>query len=798
MPGKDKSIQIAVYFSDKEEEKTARQALDEVIDEFDGVIIGKLGRGKLKKLAKARLSFELDDSGPKKQAPVPTKTRGEKRAVKYSRVLTSDMQEKMRDFNLLARHVEQMPNKRGFILSPGEVAYDPDIHGFDELYAAAADLDPLEEDVYEVTFNSPINQEIKTKLAKLGLDICSYVPPDTYRLFMNAAQLEKIRKMPFVKDIRRYTIVDTVTPEILNQEKTEGEKAFDLVLHRAIDLEKVRTIIENTEGTRVTDTAERMIRFYCAPGSPILPALANLPQVMSITPYQPPSLFCDWTRKFLGIDRLSRADGWNLTGRGQIVAIFDSGIDDQHPDLTNRIDRIEAELGAEANDLFGHGTHVAGIIAGNGTVSNGAITGMAPEAKLVSIGILDANGEFQLPLDLGKLLQKAVDAGAAIINLSWGFSFQGGYVHGSMTIDQFVYNHPDVLVVVAAGNAGKAPQGFHALKTVGAPATAKNVLTVGACGVDRDQFQGKNWGTIDPGDFPMPPASQETILSDLVAGPSSRGPTDYDSIKPDIVAPGYYLLSTRAKDAPRDRFLEIYPAFDDHYAFLGGTSMATPVVSGVAALIRQYLQEHLDIPRPSANLLKAILIATANPLTPRDQPAGLAEKIGYPDFDMGFGRLDLTHLFPFDTGPNQARPQVIDIANDSPDALASRMPVGSGRRSFNKYQFTREADQTAPLRFVLTWTDVPGSGVQNNLGLEIKGPAGLLWHGNGQHVYLRDPLLDNLISTGSERFDKRNNVEQVLIQEPQPGEYEVRVRALNTPFPPQGYALCVLGTTHKT
>jgi len=798
MSDKDKRIQIAVYYADEKEEKKARKTLEEVIDTFDGVIIGKLGQKKLKKLAKARLSFELDDSGPKKERARSGRAPGEEMTVKYPRILIPGMHEKMRDFNLLARRVEQLPNKKGFILSPGEVAYDPDIHGFDELYAAAAGTDPQAEDVYEVTINSPITQAIKDELAQLGLTICSHVPPDTYRLFMNLAQLESLRNLPFVKNIQRYTIVNTVTPEILNQEKTEGEKAFDLVLHRASDLEKVHTIIENTEGVRVTDTSDRMVRFSCRPGSPILAALANLPQVMSITVYLPPSLFCDWTRRFLDIDRLRQDNGWNLTGQGQTVAIFDSGIDERHPDLMNRIDRIESVPGAEARDIFGHGTHVAGIIAGNGAVSNGAISGMAPGARLVSVGILNAAGEFQLPLDLGKLLQKAVDAGAVIINLSWGFSFQGGYVHGSMTIDQFVYDHPDVLVIVAAGNAGKAPQGFHALKTVGAPATAKNVLTVGACGVGRAQFQGKRWGAIDPQNFFKPPASQESILANLVAAPSSRGPTDYDSIKPDMVAPGYYLLSTRAKDAPRDRFLEIYPAFNDQYAFLGGTSMATPVVSGVAALIRQYLQEYLGIPRPSASLLKSLLIAATTPLAPRNQPAGLAEKIGYPDFDNGFGRLDLTQLFPLDADPDRDKPQVIDIANDSPDALASRMPVGSERRSFNKYLFTRAADQTAPLCFVLTWTDPPGTGVQNNLGLEVKGPAKLLLHGNGQHVYLHDPLLDDLFSTGSERFDKRNNVEQVSIRDPQPGEYEVRVRALNTPFPPQGYALCVLGAACKT
>jgi hypothetical protein len=97
-----------------------------------------------------------------------------------------------------------------------------------------------------------------------------------------------------------------------------------------------------------------------------------------------------------------------------------------------------------------------------------------------------------------------------------------------------------------------------------------------------------------------------------------------------------------------------------------------------------------------------------------------------------------------------------------------------------------------PLRVTLTWTDVPGVFVQNNLQLQITGPGGLRRTGNSEHTYLKDPAVDDPEGRGL-IFDKRNNVEQVRLPVAKAGVYRLLVSAQNTPSPPQGYALCVVG-----
>src|SRR5213076_1190036 len=150
------------------------------------------------------------------------------------------------------------------------------------------------------------------------------------------------------------------------------------------------------------------------------------------------------------------------------------------------------------------------------------------------------------------------------------------------------------------------------------PATAKNVLTVGASATDRceDQFK-KTWAEWRPSSFSSPKVIDRLVSGDpdLPAANSSRGPTDFDSVKPDLLAPGTFILSARIATAARPLndifYWGEYAQFDNRYAFLGGSSMAAPVVAGAAAVVRQYLREAKGVANPSAALLKALLIASA-------------------------------------------------------------------------------------------------------------------------------------------------------------------------------------------
>lgn len=500
----------------------------------------------------------------------------------------------------------------------------------------------------------------------------------------------------------------------------------------------------------------------------------------------------DYARQLIGVDELNAGqERW--TGKGEIVAVIDSGIDRDHPDFAGRIRHVGPGVaGGSETDQVGHGTHVAGIAAGSGAASGGKIRGIAPQAELVVIGIVAEGRKLCLPPDLGDLLGQAADQGAKIINLSWDTPLNSQYDNGSMAVDKFVHDHPDVLVVVAAGNEAKDKDGYPALGSIGTPATAKNVLTVGACASSRPGFP-DTWGSYKPDRFPHPPTSNDPLAGDstIVAACSSRGPTDFQGVKPDLVAPGTAILAPRASGAPADGYWRPCEDHSGRYAFLIGTSMAAPVASGAAAVARQFLRQERGT-EPSAALLKALLIAATQPM-----PWGRKEEekpdFGYPDFDQGFGRLDLRAVLPGPHAPKR-RLWTEDVRDGDPRALESRASAGAPHQAVRRYRFSIDEPSGAPLTAVLSWTDYKNAAaVQNCLAFDLRGPDGLRVRGNAEHTWLtpKEKYFDPNVR--EVQIDRRNNVQVVRVPNPPAGKYTLTVFASNTLFPPQGYGLCLCG-----
>jgi subtilisin family serine protease len=259
-----------------------------------------------------------------------------------------------------------------------------------------------------------------------------------------------------------------------------------------------------------------------------------------------------------------------LNGTGAVVAVLDTGIDTTHPDLDDGVVIAEKDFtgSGSAKDQFGHGTHVASIVAGTGEASDGANRGIAYGAKLLNGRVLDATGFGQESWTIDAM-EWAAAQGADVINMSLGV--QGEYTDGtdpsSLAVDSISERY-DTLVVVAAGNEGN----FGAT-TVTTPGTAQSALTVGA--IDE-------W--------------------DQLASFSSTGPRFGDAgVKPDVTAPGAWILAARAAGTRPD-----LPA-DDKYVYNGGTSMATPAVAGAAAILKA-ARPDLD-----GEALKAVLMGTAQP-----------------------------------------------------------------------------------------------------------------------------------------------------------------------------------------
>jgi serine protease AprX len=270
------------------------------------------------------------------------------------------------------------------------------------------------------------------------------------------------------------------------------------------------------------------------------------------------------------------------TGAGVGVAVLDTGVT-RVADLGNRVSaRVDFTPEQDGYDRYGHGTHMAGLIAGNGALSDGTWAGAARKANLISVKVAGEDGSTDVSVVIAAM-QWIVAHRAAynirILNLSFGTDALQSYLLDPLDFAVEQVWRSGIAVIVAAGNRGSLPG------TINKPGDDPFVITVGAADVR---------GTASTGD-------------DVVAGFSSRGPTHDLIAKPDLVAPGIGLVSHRAPGSTLDTE---HPAarVGDHYFKGSGTSQAAAIVSGVAALMLQ------ANPSMTPDILKATLVGTANKL----------------------------------------------------------------------------------------------------------------------------------------------------------------------------------------
>ncbi len=386
-------------------------------------------------------------------------------------------------------------------------------------------------------------------------------------------------------------------------------------------------------------------------------------------------------------------------------------------------------------DNHGHGTRAAGIAGGDMNVRGvrDPNDSMAPAAKLIIQDTgFSASSPCQLPglgcpaIDLLPMFEQAYRQGARIQTNSWGDS-QANYSIGASQIDRFVWNNPDALVIFNAGN-----RGMTGASSVSSPGSAKNGIQVG----------GTRYFNED---------------DDVIWSGSGRGPTRDGRIKPDLVQPSFLVTSESDRDVRTGNCA---------VASQGGTSWSAPSLAAAAALVRQYFVDGFypsgsaaasDSLIPSAALLKATLIASARPVSRRESGGVISPAEPVPSYEQGFGFADPDRALYFQG--ESSRLKILDRS------------APSGLQSGDAFLELVRVHGKEPMRIVLVWTDPPADPAAphtalkliHDLDLSVTDPTGKMVFGNSR-------------LTGGNP-DRLNNVEMISIEAPVAGTYRVRVAA---------------------
>ncbi|MDC8014931.1 S8 family serine peptidase [Tahibacter soli] len=421
--------------------------------------------------------------------------------------------------------------------------------------------------------------------------------------------------------------------------------------------------------------------------------------------------------------------------------------------------------GTAPADNHGHGTHVAGSIAGQNPANavdcanfttpggNTDLDGTAPGAKIVmqesgaNLAYLNSHGGN--PYHAADM---AYTNGARLHSNSWGegcvnswgmcvSSCSVTYDAQARAADSVARDRDDLVVLYAAGNDATACSNGN---NVGSPGNAKNVITVGA--------------------------TLRGASANGMASFSSRGPTNDSRTKPDVTAQGDNIVS-----ADRNACGTLS---------MSGTSMATPTAAGLAALVRDYLARGFyptgqkvaanAIANPSGALIKAILISGASTMTGTGASTS-------PGQSQGWGRIHLDNSLYFNGDASRL------YIHDAPTGLATG--------GVDTHTITVVAGQ--PLNIALTWTDVAAAiganpALVNALRLEVVAPNGDVWTQklpSGVNVNNANPTQ----SITTTNYDNRNNVHRISFANPTAGTYTARVVGINVPTGPQKYGLAATG-----
>jgi len=675
-----------------------------------------------------------------------------------------------------------------------------------------------------VQAREPLDAAFRALLEQAGASLVSYIPNNAYLVRASQAVAHELAAVPATQAVLPYEPYYKLKPWLLKAALEQAPLPANSTLRLLLFADARRRTLDQLGQLGLEVLGEEPSPFgpivearppQAQPGAgqSVVSDLAQLAGVQEMELARERVPANDLSRATTGVatDSVTPANYLNLSGTNVLVALADSGVDATHPDLVNRV------FGDSANSLVdgtGHGTHVAGIIAGDGTESttvtnapgsvmpatNGQFRGKAPRARLFSMtGGSDAY-----------LQQTAARTNALISNNSWTYA-GNGYDLAAASYDAAVRDallgvpgSQPLVFVFSAGNAGAGDDDGTggSADSIQSPATAKNVITVGAleqcrkltncawAGTTNAATGAATWETNRPW-------LELTGGSNVVAGFSSRGnvgiglESDFGRFKPDLVAPGVFVVSARsglwdegAYYSPTNPALVIPNpgnslvvlsnlnrtlGWPPSYRYESGTSLAAAEVAGVLALMEEFFQHGLKRTNSPA-LLKAMLINGARAV---GGPWDFC--VTHPPTAQGWGRLNLpTSLPAILTNLNSAPAASSMWLFDQDPAQA----LGTGQ-SCTRVVTVAPGARTLPLRVTLVWTDPPANPAA---GLKLVNDLDLIvTNRDTGEVYFGNDIPPG--STWNERGnvnlppnqDRVNNVENVYLPAASGASYSVTV-----------------------
>ena len=439
---------------------------------------------------------------------------------------------------------------------------------------------------YIVQARDPLDAAFRALLNAVGATIVSYIPNNAYLVRASAAVAQELAAQPQTQSVLPYEPYYKLKTVLLKLAVDQTPLPEDTSLNLSVFADARDAAL-----AQVVQLGAQVLAEDRSPFGPVLrvrapadslPALAGLAGVQEIELVHLRAPANDLSRVTVGVaaDPITTTNYLDLSGTNILVAVNDSGIDATHPDLQGR---VLSDVPAGIVDTNGHGTHVAAIIAGNGSQStslssnyvsgsttpatNGQFRGMAPAATLFSVW---TDPWFGPALSDTYLQETAATTNAFISNNSWNYAFLWQYSDvatydlAAASYDAairdalpYVSGPQPMLFVFSAGNGGGGDTGGGGGQpdTIRSPATAKNVITVGALELVRNL-------TNQIGSYGFTNASwqAETDNGEEVADYSSRGNVgisiegQFGRYKPDVVAPGSFVVSARSAQWDHDAY----------------------------------------------------------------------------------------------------------------------------------------------------------------------------------------------------------------------------------------------------